>query len=226
MNLEEFERAVIAGELTDSDTDFKYYFEEAEDDDIRTMQRICIENNVYKKAYRDWADEFIFTDDLDMQYLLLDADQCLDILICSNNDQVRREVVEKDIEYAFEDHVMMYDQDIIIEALMNEIEPHAELLDTFLECHDGTWGLSLQALEFKQKARSIVPTTIEKTMTPAQLYASNNPLWARDYTAEQIRWILTRLRNKPKTEESFNEALEASQVRTVHTDKYGRTYIN
>lgn len=112
MDLQEFERAVIAGELTDSDTDFEYYFKDAKDDDIRTMQRICIENNVYEKAYRDWADEFIFTDDLDMQYLLLDADQCLDILICSNKDQVRREVVEKDIEYAFEDHVMEYDQDI------------------------------------------------------------------------------------------------------------------
>lgn len=121
MDLEEFERQVIAGEINDFNTDFKLYFEQAKDDDIRTMQRICIENNVYKKAYRDWADEFIFTDDLDMQYLLLDADQCLDILICSNNDQVRREVVEKDIEYAFEDHVMMYDQDIIIEALMNQL---------------------------------------------------------------------------------------------------------
>lgn len=155
------------------------------------MQRICIENNVYKKAYRDWADEFIFTDDLDMQYLLLDADQCLDILIGSNNDQVRREVVEKDIEYAFEDHVMEYDQDIIIEILMNEIEPHAELLDTFLECHDGTWGLSLQALEFKQKARSIVPTTIEKTMTPLQLFEAGNPLWTTNFTGHQVYNIIT-----------------------------------
>lgn len=191
MDIEEFERQVVTGEITDSNTDFKYYFEEAEDDDIRTMQRICIENNVYKKAYRDWADEFIFTDDLDMQYLLLDADQCLDILICSNNDQVRREVVEKDIEYAFEDHVMMYDQDIIIEALMNEIEPHAELLDAFLECHDGTWGLTLQALEFKQKARSIVPTTIEKTMTPLQLFEAGNPLWTTNFTGHQVYNIIT-----------------------------------
>ena len=62
-------------------------------------------------------------------------------------------------------------------------------------------------------------------MTSAQLYVSDNPLWARDYTAEQIRRILVQLRNKPKTEKSFNEALEASQVRTAHTDMYGRTYI-
>lgn len=52
MDLEEFERAVIAGELTDSNTDFKYYFKEAEDDDIRTRQRICIENNIYTRGLR------------------------------------------------------------------------------------------------------------------------------------------------------------------------------
>lgn len=189
MDLQEFEQAVIAGEINDFNTDLKYYFEEAEDDDIRTMQRICIENNVYKKAYRDWAEEFVFTDDYDMQYLLLDANECLDILICSENKEVRREVVEKDIEYAFEDHVMEYDQDIIMENLMNAIEPHAELLDTFLECHDGSWDL--RALELKQKARNIVPTTIEKTMTPTQLFQAGNPLWTTVFTGYQVYNIIT-----------------------------------
>ena len=188
MDLEEFERQVVTGEITDSNTDFKYYFEEAEDDDIRTMQRICIENNVYKKAYPDWAEEFVFTDDYDMQYLLLDANECLDILICSENKEVRREVVEKDIEYAFKDHIMEYDQDIIMENLMNAIEPHAELLDTFLECNDGSWDL--RALELKQKARTIVPTLIEKTMTPLQLFEAGNPLWTTVFTGYQVYNII------------------------------------
>lgn len=174
MDLDEFEQTVIAGELID----FELCFAQAEDeDDIRAMRKICIENNVYKKAYPDWAEEFVFTDDYDMQYLLLDANECLDILICSENKEVRREVVEKDIEYAFEDHIMEYDQDIIMENLMNAIEPHAELLDTFLECHDGSWDL--RALELKQKARNIVPTTIEKTMTPTQQDNSTNALMER-----------------------------------------------
>lgn len=124
--LKEFERAIVAGEINDYNTNFEAYFEQVDDEDkISAMRKICIENNVYKKAYPDWADEFIFTDDLDMQYLLLDADQCLDILISSNKNQIRREVVEKDIKYAFEDHVMEYDQDIIIDILMREIEPNA-----------------------------------------------------------------------------------------------------
>ena len=186
--LKEFERAIIAGEIND----FKFYFEQAEDEDhIRAMRKICIENNVYKKAYPDWAEEFVFTDDYDMQYLLLDSNECLDILICSENKEVRREVVEKDIEYAFEDHVMEYDQDIIIEILMCEIEPHAELLDTFLECHDGSWGAQdLQALELKQKARTIVPTIIEKTMTPLQLFEAGNPLWTKTFTGYQVRNVI------------------------------------
>ena len=190
--LKEFERAVIAGEINDYNTDFKFYFEQADDEDeIRTMRKICIENNVYKKAYPDWAEEFVFTDDYDMQYLLLDANECLDFLICSNKDQIRREVVEKDIKYAFEDHVMEYDQDIIIDILMREIEPHTELLDTFLECQDRSWGeQDLRALELKQKARNIVPTTIEKTMTPLQLFEAGNPLWTTIFTGYQVYNII------------------------------------
>lgn len=183
--LKEFERAIVAGEIND----FKFYFEQAEDeDDIRAMRKICIENNVYKKAYRDWAEEFVFTDDYDMQYLLLDAKECLDILICSENKEVRREVVEKDIEYAFEDHVIEYDQDIIMENLMNAIEPHAELLKTFLEYNDGSWDL--RALKLKQKARTIVPTLIEKTMTPLQLFEAENPLWTTVFTGYQVNNII------------------------------------
>lgn len=193
MDIEEFERQVVTGEITDSSTDFKFYFEQAEDeDDIHAMRKICIENNVYKKAYPDWAEEFVFTDDYDMQYLLLDANECLDILICSENKEVRREVVEKDIEYAFEDHIMEYDQDIIMENLMNAIEPHAELLDTFLECHDGSWDSQMiLAFELKQKARTIVPTTIEKTMSPTQLFQAGNPLWTTVFTGYQVYNIIT-----------------------------------
>lgn len=191
--LKEFERAVIAGEINDYNTNFKFYFEQAEDEDtISSMRKICIENNVYKKAYPDWAKEFVtFETEEELQFLLLDNNHCLDILICSENKEVRREVVEKDIEYAFEDHVMEYDQDIIIDILMREIEPHAELLDTFLECQDGSWKIhELRALELKQKARTIVPTIIEKTMTPMQLFEAGNPLWTKTLTGYQVRNVI------------------------------------
>ena len=196
--LKEFERAVIAGEINDYNTDFKAYFEQVDDEDeIRTMRRICIENNVYKKAYPEWADELVRSsynefvqqeNNTELQFLLIDNDQCLDILIYSDNKEVRQAVIERDIEYAFKNYIMEYDQDIIMENLMNAIEPHAELLDTFLEYNDGSWDL--RALELKQKARNIVPTTIEKTMSPLQLFEADNPLWTTVFTGYQVNNII------------------------------------
>lgn len=189
MDLEEFEQTVITGETID----FELCFAQVEDEDkIYVMRRICIENNVYKKAYRDWADEFVhFEKDEELQFLLLDNNYCLDILICSENKEVRRAVIEQDIKYAFEEHIFDYDQNIIVEILMREIEPHAELLDTFLEYNNGSWDSQLlQTLELKQKARTIVPTTIEKTMSPLQLFEAGNPLWTTVFTGYQVYNIL------------------------------------
>lgn len=197
MSLNEFIRKVLANEITDFEPYFK---QEKNENKIYAMRKVCIENNVYQEKYREWADELVHLDDdqstpsdddVDLQFLLLDANQCLDILICSESKAIRREVVEKDIKYAFEDHVMDYDQDIIIEILMREIEPHTELLDTFLECQDGSWGAhDIGALELKQKARTIVPTLIEKTMSPVQLFDADNPLWTTIFTGYQVRDII------------------------------------
>ena len=82
------------------------------------------------------------------------------------------------------------------------------------------------ALELKLKAMTHAPTTIEKTMTPAQLYASDSPLWAYDYKAVTIECILPHLKDKPRTEETFNEALATIFKPKIHMDKFGRTYIN
>ena len=68
-------------------------------------------------------------------------------------------------------------------------------------------SISYQALRLKYEALTTVPTTIQKTMTSAQLYASDSPLWAYNYTEADVRNILERLKSKPKTEESFNTVL-------------------
>ena len=188
--LKEFERAIVSGEINDYNTNFEAYFEQVDDEDkISTMRKICIENNAYKKAYPDWAEEFVTLEtEEELQFLLLDNNHCLDILICSENKEVRREVIEHNIKYAFEDHIMEYDQDIIIEILMSQIEPHAKLLDVFLECNDGSWDLS--ALKLKQKAQTMTPTTIEKTMSLLQLFEANNPLWTTVFTGYQVYSII------------------------------------
>lgn len=46
-----------------------------------------------------------------------------------------------------------------------------------------------QAVLNKLKTYDIVPTAIEKTMSPAQLYKANNPLWMTGFGVETIRII-------------------------------------
>lgn len=115
--------------------------------------------------------------------------------------------------------VMQSNDEIDLDILKAYLEAEKEYGDT-------KETFRYQALRLKYEALVKIPTTIEKTMSPAQLYASDNPLWAYNYTADKIHQILTRLRDKPKTEENFNNAIETTHTRLVHIDKYGRTHIN
>ena len=108
--------------------------------------------------------------------------------------------------------------------LKNEIETIKTYLDMMAK-HGSTKSIAYQALKLKHDALTMVPTTIEKTMTPAQLYVSDSPLWVYDYTEEEIRNILDVLKNKPKTEENFNEVLAIIFGPKIYMDKYGRTYV-
>lgn len=115
-----------------------------------------------------------------------------------------------------------------LEAQTND-ELDLKLLKAYLEAtekYGNTKILKYQALQLKYDALTTVPSTIEKTMTPAQLYTSNSPLWAHDYTAVTIECILPYLKDEPQTEETFNDALAAIFKPKIHMDKFGRTYIN
>jgi len=52
-----------------------------------------------------------------------------------------------------------------------------------------------KAVREKLKTYDLVPTTIEKTMSPAQLYKANNPLWVRGCSIVTIKSIFV-LENK------------------------------
>ena len=109
--------------------------------------------------------------------------------------------------------------------LKKEVETIKNYLD-IEEKHGDTKSISHQALKLKYDALTMVPTTIQKTMTPAQLYASNSPLWAHDYTTEEIRNILERLKSKPRTEETFNIALRSIQNPMLIMDEFGNLKLN
>lgn len=115
-------------------------------------------------------------------------------------------------------------------VMQNNDEIDINVLNSYLKAEkeygDTKENLAYQALALKYDALTTVPSTIEKTMTPAQLYTSNSPLWAHDYKAVTIECILPHLKDKPRTEETFNEALATIFKPKIHMDKFGRTYIN
>lgn len=90
-----------------------------------------------------------------------------------------------------------------------------KLLKAYLETtekYGNTKVLKYQALKLKYEALITVPTIIEKTMSPAQLYASNSPLWANNYIGITIERILRQLEKKPRTEESFNNTISKLRI--------------
>ena len=115
-----------------------------------------------------------------------------------------------------------------LEAQTND-ELDLKLLKAYLEAtekYDNTKILKYQALKLKYEALITVPTIIEKTMSPAQLYASNSPLWALNFAGEDIDKLLKRLKDEPRTEEAFNIALRSIQNPMLIMDEFGNLKLN
>ena len=80
--------------------------------------------------------------------------------------------------------------------LREQINPNIEELETFIKAtENNNDSQNINALRLKYLAMTTVPTTIEKTMSPAQLYKANNPLWIRGCSIGTIKSIFI-LENK------------------------------
>lgn len=90
--------------------------------------------------------------------------------------------------------------------LLKQTNPNINELKNFLETnqhHEQTFGI--QALELKYLAMTTVPTSIQKTMSPYQLYASNSPLWTIELSALSIESFLDIEKNKGKLSKTMFE---------------------
>lgn len=88
--------------------------------------------------------------------------------------------------------------------LLKQTNPNINELKNFLETnqhHEQTFGI--QALELKYHAITTVPTSIQKTMSPYQLYASNSPLWTIELSANEIESFLDIEKNTGKLSEEL-----------------------
>lgn len=75
--------------------------------------------------------------------------------------------------------------------LRDQVNPNLHELEQFLHANEAyEQAHKLRGLKLKYQAMTREPTTIEKTMTPYQLYQANNPLWAQELSALGIESFL------------------------------------
>lgn len=243
MDLFEFQEAVKKGEITD----FEPYMRKQKFDMHRMIlaengievNRIIkrdgnqviinlIEQGLETKSYDDWKNHHNYK----VRYALAEKGYYPDLYIKDKSPDVRREVIRQYPKQRLKRMHNHNDRYNIRLALVEETNPDIEVLSTFLETitkselKEAFAQNDIQALQLKHKALTTVPSAIEKTMAPYQLFETNSPLWALSCTAVTIECILPHLKDKPRTEETFNEALAAIYKPKIHMDKFGRTYIS
>lgn len=78
----------------------------------------------------------------------------------------------------------------IFEEIESQAYPNVNDLKLLVTFHKAPIGTDeeLQALDLKYRAMIHIPTTIEKTMTPAQMYDADCPLWAIHYSVKQLSY--------------------------------------
>lgn len=88
----------------------------------------------------------------------------------------------------FKNHLTIPQATELFEKVKSQTHPDIANLKRLVNFHKAPVGTTteMQALDLKYRAMTHVPTTIEKTMTPAQLFATNHPAWAKTYYPETI----------------------------------------
>lgn len=100
--------------------------------------------------------------------------------------------------------------------LRDQVNPNSQELEQFLHTNEAyEQAHRLRGLKLKYQAMTREPTTIEKTMTPYQLYQANNPLWARELSALGIESFLD-------LEDTMEYNLDLSEG--IYTELRGGTY--
>lgn len=200
-DVNEFERQVLAGEITN----FEPYFQTQNQTQLRILKQICIRHGVYQEAYTDWASN---ESDPWIQQILASNGYCPDTLIHAEENYVREAVLKKNIRRALEPDIMENNLFAVRNILMSMTNPDRNVLDAFIQTiNKFKDGYEYEALHQKHAAYKIIPTTIEKTMTPLQLCKADNLLWTLPYSDNQVALVNHTLRdplNNLTTEFVFN----------------------
>ena len=243
MDLKEFERKVLAGEITDFEPYFLEQYDSNQTDQYDQMDRryILAKNGIETDRVATMDGYNIIMDIINegllperyeewkhypragVRQALADNGYFWDYFINDEDPYIRQSIIETDLRLGLQRLDDDEDRQIIQTTLLQKTNDELELdiLKAYIEAEKEY--LAHQALALKYEALTTVPSTIEKTMTPAQLFAVESPLWALDYEPDKIKQMINHLQNYPKSEEIFNIVLEEVSNGIIAINKFGAT---
>ena len=155
--------------------------------DERELIPILIKNKKARLHYKNLA----LRGKIDQQYSLARLGLFPEILLNSDNNHTVYETLKNSPHVLPKALDMMNSKDTmaeIIEVYFEELpNPNLYYLDQYLSNPINYYHC--KNLRQKYKAMTASPNTIEKTMTPYQLYQSQNILWARSLPAKTIEFM-------------------------------------
>lgn len=165
-----------------------------------------------EEYYEDWAND----SEYEVQAALLEKGLYVDILAKSKNGDVRYEVARR-----YPERTLAYikslepnkQRNLGTTLLMLQTHPDRKALKYLFGLDWHKTGYNLQILKSKYKVMHKVPTVIEKTMTPYQLYQTGNPLWKLNlsgYNIDCVKYGQYKMEreNLLLTEEDFKQLAE------------------
>lgn len=150
-----------------------------------------ITNGYAKEYYHILA----YHENIDVRYTLAENGYELDILSQDKEPEVLTGVLYSDDSYIpnyltrkSSHHSEWY---IVRGYLRHQRNPKLQYLKLFLETPipEKANKASKQSIYYKYQSMTCPVTTIEKTMSIAQLYATGGTLWARELTSDEIQYV-------------------------------------
>lgn len=141
-----------------------------------------------QEHYKEWAE----TGEDEVQEALLEKGLYIDILSQSKNENIQYEIAKR---YPY--RTLNYLKSLNFnekpgygfDLLMSQTKPNINALKFLLTRNWHKTGYNLQILKSKYKVINKVPTVIEKTMSPFQLYQARNPLWKQNLSGYNISCV-------------------------------------
>lgn len=93
----------------------------------------------------------------------------------------------------FKNHLTKSQATDLFKKIKSQTNPDIVDIKRLVNFHKASIGTKdeTQALDLKYRAMTYVPTVLEKTMTPAQLYDAGCPLWAIKYSIKQLSYYIS-----------------------------------